>query len=253
MLDLLAGYEPGDATWAPPPPEPFAAQAVREPGRLRVAMTTISPVAAPVDPACAAAVQEAAALLASLGHQIEEATPPGWEDERVLPLFMALWGAMVAGGVRWGATIAGREPTPDDIEPLTWAFYQRGMAQSAPAYAGVMAQLQAYARRLVAFFADYDVFLLPSLGQRPLRVGQLDTCGADPLAEFDKGRDFTPFTAVWNVTGQPAISLPLFQGEDGLPLGVQLVGPPAGEGLLLSLAAQVERARPWAERHPQSR
>ena len=95
-----------------------------------------------------------------------------------------------------------------------------------------------------------DVLLTPALGQRPLPIGYLDTCGADPQAEFQKAAVFTPFTPVFNITGQPAIAIPLYQGEDGLPLAVHVVGQPLGEGTLLSLAAQLEAARPWAERRP---
>ena len=248
LLDVLAGYEVGDATWAPPPAAPFATLATREPGRLRIALTTTSPLGSPVDPACAAATHEAAALLTSLGHQVEEATPPDWQDERVIPLFSILWAVGIASFVSWGKGLAGREPREDELEPLTWAFYRQAQELPATVYAGALAQAQAYARRLVTFWERYDVLLTPSLAERPPLIGGIDTGAADPMAEFDKAARFTPFTAVWNITGQPAISLPLAHGADGLPLGVQLVGPPAGEGLLLSLAAQLEQAQPWAGR-----
>ncbi|HEX5501381.1 MAG TPA: amidase [Thermomicrobiales bacterium] len=253
LLDVMAGYEPGDATWAPPPAEPFAASAARAPRRLRVALTVESPLGTAVDPVCAAAAREAAELLASLGHEVAEAAPPGWRSEETLPFFTVLWAANVAAGVRFGGLVAGREPREADVEPLTWAFYRQGLATSAPEYLGALARLEAQARRIVSFFCDqgaYDVLLTPALGQRPVRIGEIDTCAADPLAEFARAADFTPFTPIVNVTGQPAVALPLFQGADGLPLGVQLVGPPAGEGLLLALAAQLEAARPWAGRRP---
>lgn len=136
------------------------------------------------------------------------------------------------------------------MEPLTWYLAQRGLATSAPAYLGAVTALQAYSRRLIHFFERYDVLLTPSLGRRPLPIGTIDTAGADLEAEFAKAGDFTPFTAVWNTTGQPAIALPLYHGDDGLPVGIQLVGPPLGEGLLLSLATQLEAAHPWADRQP---
>jgi amidase len=115
---------------------------------------------------------------------------------------------------------------------------------------GAAVQLQAFARRLVSFLAPYDVLLTPALAERPLPLGTLDTAAPEPMATFKRSGLFTPFTPVFNASGQPAISVPLFHGEDGLPLGVQLVGRPAGEGELLALARQLEVARPWAERRP---
>lgn len=250
LLDLLAGYEIGDATWAPPPPEPFAMAAARAPHALRVALTTVSPLDTPVDSVCVKAAQEAAALLTSLGHTVEEVTPPGWVSPEMQAVFMTLYGAGVATGVRAGAVISGKVPSLADVEAMTWMFYQMGIAQSAADYAEAMTRLQGYARRLIGFFSSYDVLLTPSLALRPLPIGMINADGDEPLAEFTKAAVFTPFTATWNITGQPAISLPLYQGEDGLPLGVQVVGPPLGEGLLLSLATQLEEALPWAARRP---
>lgn len=252
LLDVLAGYEVGDATWAPPPSEPFAVTAARPPRPLRIAFTTTSPLAAPVDPDCADAAREAARLLASLGHEVEEATPTPWQMPGLVADFGALWAAAVAVGVRAGARLAQRAPRSEDVEPLTWWFYEQGVSLSAPAMLEANARLQAYSRALIAFWSTYDVLLTPALGQRPLAIGALDTRAADPEAEWRKAANFTPFTPIFNVTGQPAISVPLFQGADGLPMGIQLAGPPLGEGLLLALAAQLEAALPWADRRPPS-
>jgi amidase len=250
LLDILAGYEPGDATWAAPPPEPFAATAAHPPRPLRIAFTTTSPLQATVDPACAWAVQEAAALLASLGHEVTEAAPSGWQNDQLLDTFLALWFTGPLGTVRFGIERLGREPRPDELEALSWRFYERGKALSAADYLAAIGWLQGYTRSIAPFFGTHDLLLTPSLAQRPLPVGYLDTCGPDLDAEFAKAIAFTPFTLPWNVTGQPAISVPLFHGNDGLPLGVQFVGPPLGDGLLLALANQLELARPWAERRP---
>jgi amidase len=119
------------------------------------------------------------------------------------------------------------------------------------AYQLAKMQLEGVARQVVALWSDIDVMLTPALAQRPVRIGDIDSCGAEPWEEFRKSGQFTPYTALFNITGQPAISVPLFHGEDGLPLAVQLVGPPAREDLLLSLAAQLEQARPWADRRPE--
>jgi amidase len=251
LLDVLAGYEVGDATWAPPPDETFAVTAQRPVRRLRIAFTTASPLNTPVDPMHLQSVHDAAKLLVDLGHTVEEVTPPNWESSELMRYFMVLWGGGIAGLSRWGAGVTNRTPAPEFVEPLTWMFYELGTSLSAADYVVAMSTLQGYARLLIGFFQQYDLLLTPTLGQRPLRIGELNTCGENPLAEFQKAADFTPITPVFNVTGQPAISVPLFQGSDGLPLAVHFAGPPLGEGLLLQLAAQLEAAHPWAGRMPE--
>jgi len=248
ILDVLAGYEPGDATWAPPPAEPFSAGAGREPGKLRIAATTLPPIAdAVVDPMCAHAVAEASDLLRSLGHEVEEVDPP-WRIEGLSELFGAVFSTYIALSIAYSGMVAGREPAAEDMEPMSWAIYS--MVQKLGAVEGMAAtvRLQAHARRLVSFLESYDALLTPALAERPLPLGSLDTAVENPLSTFTRSGLFTPFTPVFNATGQPGISLPLFQGEDGLPLGVQLVGRPAGESALLALSAQLEAARPWAQR-----
>jgi len=256
ILDVLAGYEIGDATWAPPPSEPFAAAAQRAPvsatsdrgGRLRIAATTLPPNAdAVVDPMCAHAVGEAAELLRSLGHEVEEVDPP-WQVEGLSEIFGAVFSVHIAMSIAYSGVVGGHEPTADDLEPMSWAIFSMVKKLSAVESMGMAVRLQAFARRLVSFLAPYDALLTPALAERPLPLGTLDTSGPDPMAAFTRSGLFTPFTPVFNADGQPGISLPLFQGEDGLPLGVQIVGRPAGEENLLALAAQLEQAQPWAER-----
>jgi amidase len=147
--------------------------------------------------------------------------------------------------------VAGRTPTADDMEPMSWAIYSMVGKMNAVEGLGAAVQLQAFARRLITFLVPYDALLTPALAERPLPLGTLDTAAPQPMETFSRSGLFTPFTPVFNASGQPAISLPLYQGDDGLPLGVQLVGRPAGEGPLLALAAQLEAARPWADRRPQ--
>jgi amidase len=248
ILDVLAGYEPGDATWAPPPSEPFAQSAASAPGRLRIGMTTRPPIPdAVVDPICARAVDEGAELLRSLGHEVEEVDPP-WHTDGLRELFGVVFSNHIALSIAYSATIAGRDPTAEDMEPMSWAIFS--MIQKLGAVQGMAAavQLQAFARRLVTFLSPYDALLTPALAERPLPLGTLDTAAPEPMATFTRSGLFTPFTPIFNADGQPGISLPLFEGEDGLPLGVQLVGRPAGEGALLALAAQLEEAQPWAGR-----
>ncbi|HUO69390.1 MAG TPA: amidase [Solirubrobacteraceae bacterium] len=246
MLDLLAGYVTGDATWAQPPDEAFSAAAGREPGRLRVGLLTDSPIGSAIDPVCTQAAVDAAKLLESLGHEIVEAR--SLQMPELLPTFTVVWAATVAGSVVLSAMLAGREPTEADLEPLSWTLYQQGLQCNAVQLMGATVALQAAARQIVAQFDDFDVMLTPALGQRPVAIGQINACSDDPMADFAASAEFTPFTALWNVTGQPAMSVPLAHGEDGLPLAVQIVGRPVAETTLYSLAAQLEAAQPWADR-----
>jgi amidase len=202
-----------------------------------------------VDPVCAGAVAEAAALLRSLGHDVEEVDPP-WQDDGLRELFGAVFSTHIALSIAYSGMVAGREPTVDDMEPMSWAIFSMIRKLDAVSGMGAEVRLQAFARRLVASLAPYDALLTPALAERPLALGTLDTAAPEPMATFTRSGLFTPFTPIFNASGQPGISLPLFHGDDGLPLGVQLVGRPAAEGQLLALAAQVEAARPWAQRHP---
>jgi amidase len=250
LLDVLAGYEPGDATWAPPPNEPFADAAARTPARLRIAATTLPPVSdAIVDPVSAQAVADAAELLRSLGHEVEEVDPP-WQVEGLRELFGAVFSNHIALSIAYSGRVAGREPTAEDMEPMSWAIYSMIAKMGAVEGMAAAVQLQALTRQLVAFLEPYDALLTPALAERPLPLGALDPAAPQPMDTFTRSGLFTPFTPVFNASGQPGISVPLFEGEDGLPLGVQLAGQPAGEAGLLALAAQLEAAAPWAHRHP---
>ena len=250
LLDVIAGYETGDATWAPPPDEPFAALAAREPGRLRIGFTTEAPIEAPLDPECARAVSEAAELLESLGHEVEQASVP-WSEQELLELFTLVFTTPIASGVFYGALVTGREPAEELVEPLSWTIWQGVRERSALDYLLARTQLTAFSRPIVALWDRYDVLLTPALAERPVPIGEIDTCSDDPWGDFRRSGRFTPYTAIFNVTGQPAVSLPLFHGDDGLPTCVQLAGRPAGEAALLSLAGQLEAARPWADRRPE--
>jgi amidase len=251
LLDVMAGYEPGDATWAPPPPEPFVEATRREPGRLRIGLTVDMPIESELDPLCERAARDAAELLESLGHQVDEFEAP-WKEGNLLPVFSVLWAANVAASVRHAEIVTGTKAGPESVEPLTWHLHQQALGYTSADYVVAEATLQGVARHVITeLWSRHDVVLTPALAKRPVRIGEIDTQGENPAYEFKKSGQFTPYTALWNITGQPAMSVPLFHGDDGLPLAVQLVGPPAREDVLLSLAAQLEAARPWAERRPE--
>jgi amidase len=249
LLDVLAGYEVGDATWAPRPAEPYSASVRRDPGRLRVAMTTANPLGVDVDPECVRGMRVACDLLTALGHEVEEATPsmPGRD---ALRLFIGAFGPAVSLGISYGELLAGRPPGADEIEPLSSAIHEQSQQLTSVGYLGAVAQLQAVARGLVAFFAGYDILLTPALAERPLAIGDCNGVGEDPMADLARSGRFTPFTSLFNVTGQPALTVPIGFGEDKLPTSVQLVGRPLGEDTLLQIAAQMEAAQPWAQHRP---
>jgi amidase len=251
ILDVLAGPEPGDASWAPPPEEPFAQSAARAPERLRIAMTSVAPVPdASVDPLCSGAVERAAELLRSLGHEVEEVTPP-WPREGLTELFGAVFCTQIALSIAYSGLVAGREPTEQDMEPMSWAIRSTVERFGAVQALGMEARLLLIMRGIAEFMEPYDALLTPALAERPLPIGTLDTAAPEPMSAFGRSAFFTPFTAIFNASGQPAIALPLFHGDDGLPLAVQLAGKRAEEGTLLALAAQLEAAQPWAERRPE--
>ena len=250
ILDVMAGYELGDATWAPPPAEPFARAAEREPGKLRIAVTTTPPLEYDVAPECVAATMQTAERLAALGHEVVEAAPQ-WAPRDSFRMFTVVWAAGVAMGVTFAEMIAGRPATEDDLEALTWWLYTQAQEFSAVDLELAKVQLQGIARTIVSFWADHDVLLTPGLAEKPVKIGEIDTESDNPAATFARCGAFTPFTPMFNVTGQPAVTLPLHQWDDGMPMAVQLVGPPAGEATLLSLSAQLEAAEPWADRRPQ--
>jgi amidase len=237
MLDVMAGYESGDPWWAPPPERPFAEEVGRDPGRLRVALSTSPAIEGPVAPECVAAAVDAAALLKELGHSVEEATPP-WGDDTLFELFMKAW--QVAPALHGKPIVL--------FEPNNRALIEAARETSSVDYVLATTKLRAFARGIVEFLAPYDLLLTPTLAQPPVPVGSI--IGDDPWESFRKAGEFTAFTQVANITGLPAVSLPLYWSEAGLPIGVQLVGRPADEATLIRVSAQLEQARPWGGRRP---
>jgi amidase len=247
LLDVLSGYEAGDATWAPRPGEPFTTSMQRTPGPLRIAMSLENPLGVDCDPEVVRGLHDAAALLRELGHEVEEASPPQ-PGADTLETFISVFGPQVALGIGYGERLAGRPPDEDEIEPVSRAVWNLARTLPATGYLTALAQLQILARTTIAFFADYDVLLTPVLASRPLLIGALDGCGDDPDGDLRRSGAFAPYTPLWNVTGQPAVAVPIGVGEDGLSTSVQLVGHPLAEDTLLQLGAQIEAARPWAGR-----
>lgn len=246
LLDAVSGPATGDPYWAPPPPRPFVDEVGAPPGRLRVGWTAAPPIDTPVHPACAAAVADAAGLCEELGHEVVELTP-GWRDDGLMADFLQVWASTTGLMVE---QIAGLGGDREAIEPHNRALWEAARATPSTDHLMTICRLQSYARRVLAAWDNVDVILTPTLAEPPLPLGALfEDAAANPLAPVTRAGAFTPFTPVVNVTGQPAASLPL--GWDaGLPIGVQAIGRPGDESILLRLSAQVEEARPWADFRP---
>jgi amidase len=239
LLDTMVGPVLGDAWWIGPHDGPFRDEAAREPGKLRVAFTTKSALQVEVAPGNVEAIHAAARLLEELGHEVSEDTPP--YAETIMHGFFALWCV--------GMATRDPEPDLDKVEPLNRVMIERGRSVTAPEFLTTWAHLHKALLPVVRFFERYDVLVTPAVATPPPRIGQF-VDPEQPLNEFFMAGTFAPFTSIWNTTGQPAVSVPLSWDEQGLPVGVQIVGRPAAEATLIRLSAQLEQARPWRDRRP---
>lgn len=242
LLDVLAGPAVGDPTWAAPlpPDESYLGWCDRAAGRLRVARFATPVIAdVPVDPEVVAAYEAASRLLEELGHDVEDVEVPMGRD--AVPVFETCWAVGTATSVP-----PGRE---DDVRPLTRWLAARGRTVAAPDYALAVGELRRVAAATLRTLAPYDAVLTPTLAQLPAPVGSLRD-DEHPERDFENQKAFTPWTSAWNVTGMPAVSLPLHHTPSGVPVGVMLAGRPGEDHRLLALAAQVEAASPWRHRTP---
>ncbi len=249
LLDATAGPATGDPYWAQPPARPFAAEVGVDPGRLRVALVLTTIAGTPLHPDCRRAAEDAAKLCGGLGHEVEEVRFPV-DGELFNRAFMAVWAAGCATGIDGWAQLTGRTPVEGEFEPLTWSFYQIGRQVPASDYALALTALHHISRDIAQFMLRYDVALMPTLGLPPAPLGWMASSSSDLLEAERRMAEFVPFTPLANVSGQPAMSVPLYWNEENLPIGVHFIGQYGDEATLFRLAAQLETARPWAERHP---
>jgi amidase len=249
LLDATAGDDPGAPYSAPPLARPLREEVGAPPGRLRIAFTTAAPTGVPVDPDCAAAVRDAAALCAALGHDVEEAAPP-LSGDLITESFVTVWTVGVAWTIDSLAGFTGRTVTRESVEPLTWALAEAGRQRSGPDYLAAIQTLQGLGRVMAAFMRDRDVWLTPVVAEPPPPLGTFDSPADAPLVGFLRAAQFVPFTPIANATGQPAMSVPLSWNAAGLPIGTHFTGRFGDESTLVRLASQLEAARPWAHRRP---
>ena len=256
VLDIIAGMRPGDPYTAPTQLSPFLAELTAPTPRLRIAYATqhigVQGGVSDSHPDCVAAVHHTAKLLADLGHHVEAAEIPETHDPEFVPRFLTLWFVGVSTRIDELAKLIGRPVTADEVEPLTWTLSELGRMINAPAYANAVTWISNQTRAIAKFFTRYDLWLTPTVTSPPMPLGTFSSTPDDPLAGIMNAGDFAPFTALFNATGQPACSVPLFHNAAGLPIGVQLAAAYGREDLLLRTAAQLEVVQPFrhlATRH----
>jgi amidase len=254
LLDAVAGEMPGDPYTARPPERRFSAEVGADPGRLHIGLMTRTPTGAPTcDPECVAAVESTGRLLESLGHDVSIAHPPALDEHGLLVGgFSNVIGAWTAKALEYWGEQVGRPVTEADVESGTWSVAQRGREIPAHEYLASIDWLHAWTRRVAGWWADgYDLLITPTLATPPPKIGELRGTGPDGRSAEEKIFGLISFTPQFNVTGQPAMSLPLAWSAAGLPLGVQFIADSAREDLLIRVAAQLEQAQPCALRRPE--
>jgi amidase len=267
LLDLVSGPRPGDPYVAPPPARPFAAELGAPPGRLRVGFLARGTRGVQIHAECAAAAVETARLLESLGHGVEENHPAAMDEPEAVGGYVRVVACSVAAGLeRWGEKL-GRAVGPGDVEPLTWAVAEIGRRTRVEELLATLDCNHARNRRLAAWWRPgawrpsagptaaggedgFDLLVTPTTGEPAPPLGEFAPRPDQPLHGFLRAAVFGLFTTHFNVSGLPAVSLPLHWTPEGLPVGVQLVAAYGREDLLLRVAAQLEAARPWAGRRP---
>lgn len=269
-LDATQGPDVGAPYFLPPPTRPYLEEVGREPGRLRIAFTLDHPLGRPLHPECATAVRNAAKLLESLGHDVTEVPLP-FDGRAVSAAFMMLYFGETGAGIAALKPVLGRNARPSDVEPTTWLLGLLGRTYSAADFAAARQTWNDHARRMGQFHQTYDLLLTPTLATPPVRIGELqpkpfeqkllkvvNTFGLGGLIRrsgiveklAEQSLEKTPYTQVANLTGQPAMSVPLHWTADGLPCGVQFIAKLGAEDVLFRLAGQLEQARPWFGRRP---
>jgi amidase len=251
MLDAVEGPGIGDRFVIPRPRRSYLEEVSAAPRRLRIAVSTDSRKFGNVDSECAEAAREAARLCASLGHDVEEARPDF--DDEVLHNVSVIYGcSSLAGSIPRFAHAVGRHPSPDNLEATVWTAFQHGLTLKAIDIELADFRTNLITRSVARFFTRFDVLVTPTLRSPPLKLGTLNANNPDMTAAgwIEACLSVAAFTALYNMTGQPAISLPLAESADGLPIGVQFAAPYGDEATLFNLAGQLEMASPWSHRQP---
>jgi amidase len=253
ILDAIAGYMPGDFYTAPAPARAYRTEVGTDPGKLRIGLRTHAAAnLAATDDECVAAAEDAARLLESLGHTVEIASPAALDEPGLLELFTAVLMSSLAADFKHIEQIVGRPITENDVEPSTWLYASMAPTVTGGDYVIALHAAHAWVRRVVSWWFDegFDLLLTPTCGEPPPAIGDVHDQPEEPVRAAARALPFAAYTAPFNVTGQPAMSVPLYVAASGLPIGVQFVAAPHREDVLFRVAAWLEQARPWADTRP---
>jgi amidase len=252
ILDAVHGAAPGDPYVAPPPERAYLEEVGADPGRLRIGIRSRAPGGQfETHPECVTAAEEAGKLLESLGHGVEESAPEALDDPEYIEKFIGRWATGVAFELDYWARKTGKEVTAGDVEASTWTLAELARSLTAPQYLSALEHQQNATRQAARWWVEgFDLLLTPTMGEPATKLGEFDPDPENPVAPIMRSVAPAGFTAYWNTTGQPAISLPLQWDDDGLPIGIQLVAELGREDLLIRVAAQLEEAKPWSDHVP---
>ncbi|HSS24582.1 MAG TPA: amidase family protein, partial [Mycobacterium sp.] len=251
LLDAVRGPGIGDTVIAPAPQRPYVEEVGADAGRLRIGLLDVHPRGDFLHEDCVSAVRAAASMLQGLGHIVEPAWPACLADATLTEKFMALWATQAAMAVRGFSETLGRELTAADVEPVNWVLVEQARRLSAVDYAAAQAAGWAFRRALQQWWADgWDLLLSPTVAEPPPLLAEFENSFEHPTAPMRRAGQFAVFTPPFNMSGQPAISLPLHRNAEGLPVGVQLAAAYGREDVLIRVAAQLESAHPWLSDHP---
>jgi amidase len=255
LLDVVEGYMPGDPFTAPPPIRPYRDEVGAAPGRLRIGLMTRAPGATvPVHADCVAAAEATARALVGLGHAVEPAFPTAMDDPDAVIDFAVVVTSWVVRDLEHWSQRSGRPINADTVERHNLTLYEMGRVQTAHGYIQAVERLQMHARNMLLWWASgFDLLITPTMAEPPARLGEFTPTAEDPARGFTRSVPFAIFTSPFNISGQPAISLPLSWNAAGLPVGVQLAAAYGREDLLIRVAAQLEEAMPWRHRLPPTR
>ena len=250
LLDATEGPDVGDPYWAPPKLRPYSEEVGADPGRLRIAVSTTTVTDVPVHRDCVRAVQETARLCEELGHEVFEFSLTDLDGGPISEAFITVYTCGVAVAIDYWSRLLGKTPTAGDFEPLTWAMRELALTRTPADYLMATGYLHSVGRQIGRHFTGFDLLLTPVLAEPPLPLGTFDAPEDQPLLPLMRAGAWVPFTPLANITGQPAMSVPLYWNEGGLPVGSHFVARFGDEATLFRLAAQLEQARPWADRRP---
>jgi amidase len=256
LLDVTSGSDLGDPYYAPHNESPFLKEVGRKVGRLKIGFMTRVPegwnAETPLHPDCEHAVRDAARLCESLGHVVEEIQCNQLSYPKIPELFGHIFSCFLGQAIAYWERELGRKIGKEELEPITWGRYEAALNRSGSDYLVTLEELQRFSRKIARWYHEggYDLLLSPTMRIPPTKLGVFESTPEDPTKWLPVTLSFVAFTRIQNITGQPAMSVPLFWNDHNVPIGVQFAARFGDEATLFRLAAQLEQARPWRDRKP---